>query len=267
MTLSRVVDGLSDGSNKPVEPRASEPQAELTSSLEDYLETIYVLVRDQKLARVKDIAKARGVRAGSVSPAMRRLAAMGLIDYAHREYIDLTPAGEQLARSIYARHQLLTRFFEQFLQMPSDEAKTNACAMEHSLSPQGMEHLVRFFEFLQVCPEGPEFLAKFHACSVVHEGSPKCSGSCKHKRSLNTLHRGLLTLWDLPPEKSARVAQVEAPAKERQALLDQGFLPGAVLRVMRRGADGKTLWIQLGGFDLHLDKEAAQAVLTIPTAD
>jgi len=243
-----------------------EPQtAELTSSLEDYLETIYELVRDQKLARVKDIAKARGVRAGSVSPAMRRLAAMGLIEYAHREYIDLTPAGEQLARSIYARHQLLTRFFEQFLQMPSEEAKADACAMEHSLSPHGMEHLVRFFEFLQVCPEGPEFLAKFHACSVIHEGTPKCSATCRRdRRRLTTLNRGLQNLWELAPEQSARVAQVEASRELRQGLLDKGFLPGAVLRVIRHAANDESLWVQLGGFELQLARNEAQAVLTTP---
>lgn len=247
----------------PEEPVA----AELTKSLEDYLETIYELVRDQKLARVKDIAKARGVRAGSVSPAMRRLAAMGLIDYAHREYIDLTPEGEKLARSIYARHQLLTRFFEQFLQMPGEEAKANACAMEHSLSPQGMEHLVRFFEFLQVCPEGPEFLAKFHACSVVHEGTPKCSGTCRKNRRHPGSHRDVVPLWKLPPERSAKVVQVEATRDLRQSLLDKGFLPGTKVRVIRHSADDQSLWVQLGGFDLHIARDEAQAVLTAPEAD
>ncbi len=236
--------------------------AELSKALEDYLETIYELVRDQKVARVKDIAKARNVRAGSVSPAMRRLASMGLIEYAHREYIDLTPAGEQLARSIYARHQLLTRFFEHFLQMPAEEAKANACAMEHSLSPQGMEHLVRFFEFLQVCPEGPDFLARFHACSIVHEGSTKCSAACREHLRLGHDHREVVCLWDLPSERTAEVVQVEAPREMRQALLDQGFLPGAKLRVIRHAADEESLWVRLGGFELPVGRTEAQAVLT-----
>lgn len=245
-----------------------EPQpVTLTPSLEDYLETVYELVRDQKLARVKDIAKARGVRAGSVSPAMRRLAAMGLVDYAHREYIDLTPAGEQLARSIYARHQLLSRFFEQFLQMPSEEAKANACAMEHSLTPQGMEHLVRFFEFLQVCPEGPDFLAKFHACTVIHPGSPHCAATCgkdHHGPGPGPMGRGMRSVWELPSEKSARIAQIEGSPKLRQALLDKGFLPGATLRVLRHAADDESLWLQLGGFELQLPCNEAKAVLTTP---
>jgi len=244
--------------------KQTSPAPELTSALEDYLETIYELVRDQKLARVKDIAKARGVRAGSVSPAMRRLAAMGLTDYAHREYIDLTPAGERLARRIYARHELLTQFFEKILQMPSDEARANACSMEHSLSPQGMEHLARFFEFLQICPDGPELLAKFHACSVVHEGSPDCLGSCQKVRNQqkNSQER-LFSLWDVPHERQARVAQVEASAQVRQTLLDRGFLPGTRVVVIRRSADGQSVWVQIGGFELQLEKNYAQNVLMI----
>ena len=71
---------------------------ELTGALEDYLETIYELVRDHKFARVRDIAKARGVRAASVSPAMKRLSDLGLIRYVRREYIDLTEQGEEEAR-------------------------------------------------------------------------------------------------------------------------------------------------------------------------
>ena len=48
--IESVVNALSD-----VKPKADEPRAvEMTSSLEDYLETIYVLVRDQKFARVPD---------------------------------------------------------------------------------------------------------------------------------------------------------------------------------------------------------------------
>ena len=65
----------------------------LSGSLEDYLETIYELVRDKKLARVKDIANRRGVRSASVTPAMKRLAELGLIEYVEREYIDLSEDG------------------------------------------------------------------------------------------------------------------------------------------------------------------------------
>ncbi len=87
----------------------SESFPEITSSLEDYLETIYELQRDGREVRVRDIAEARGVKAGSVSPALRRLADQGLIDYTRRAHIGLTPLGERAAQRIHARHRLLER--------------------------------------------------------------------------------------------------------------------------------------------------------------
>ena len=39
--------------------------SEISSSLEDYLETIYLLVQEQGFARVKDVARARDVKAAS----------------------------------------------------------------------------------------------------------------------------------------------------------------------------------------------------------
>jgi DtxR family Mn-dependent transcriptional regulator len=121
---------------------------ELSQSLEDYLETIYELVRDKKFARVKEIAQLRAVRPGSVSPAMRRLADLGLIRYEQREYIDLTPAGQEQAQSVLARHELLLQFLHDVLLMPKDLAQADACALEHSLSPLATRRLAGLLEYL-----------------------------------------------------------------------------------------------------------------------
>lgn len=142
---------------------ASTPGFHLTRSLEDYLETIYQLLRDHQVARVRDIAEARGVKAGSVSPALRRLSEMGLVDYTQREHIGLTAQGELLARRVYARHRMLRRLFQDVLLLPSVDAEPVACAMEHSLTPLAMDRLVRFLDYLEECGEGQEFLVAFHA--------------------------------------------------------------------------------------------------------
>ena len=44
----------------------------LTRALEDYLETILLLLRENPFARVRDIARARDVRAAPVAPAPQR---------------------------------------------------------------------------------------------------------------------------------------------------------------------------------------------------
>lgn len=157
---------------------------ELSGALEDYLETIYLLMRDKKVARVRDIAKARKVRPVSVTQAMHRLAELGLIDYAQRERIELTSEGERRALRVFSRHRVLTKFFDQILGVDPNQAESTACAMEHQLGDQAMDALVRFFEFLQVCPEGRSFLTQFHGCSRVHPEQPPCAHHCERGQTL-----------------------------------------------------------------------------------
>jgi DtxR family Mn-dependent transcriptional regulator len=234
----------------------------LTSALEDYLETIFELVRDRKVARVKDIAKARAVRAGSVTPAMHRLAELGLIQYVEREYIDLTPAGESAARRIYARHQVLARFFHHVLGTPEDVAQADACAMEHSLSDEGMDHFVRFLEFLQVCPDAEAFLTKFHDCARLEQGAEECPGTCRARGRRSGRRAGELpSVADLDPGQRARITLVGGSGPVRQRLLDMGLLPNVELEVQRVAPAGGPIWIRFEGTQLTLRRNEAKAVL------
>lgn len=238
----------------------------ISAALEDYLETIYGLVRDNKLARVKDIARARGVRSGSVTPAMKRLSELGLIRYVQREYIDLTANGEQLARRVFARHQLLTRFFEEILGMENETAEGDACAMEHSLSPSGMDRLARLFEFLRVCPEGSELLQKFHRCSVVHQKhTTNESCTCANRSALCHLHgQPNIAVADLAAGQRGQVTHINGSGAVRQRMLDMGILPDVIVEVERRAPAGDPIWIKLQGFQLSLRKKEAAAVLVTP---
>lgn len=235
----------------------------LTGALEDYLETIFLLVRDNGFARVRDIAKARNVKAGSVTPALKRLSELDLVQYTQREYIGLTPAGEMQARRVLARHELLARFFTEVLQMSSKAADREACAMEHSLSAEGMDRLVRFFEFLNVCPEaGPQWLAKFHACSRVHDVQGTCEHVCPKSGLIRTLKDGDVTsLLDLTPGQQGKITQVNAQGAVRQRLLDMGLLPNVVARLERVAPSGDPIWISVEGSQLALRRKEAASVL------
>lgn len=235
-------------------------RVELTDSLEDYLETVYELVRDQKVARVRDIARARNVRPASVSPAMRRLAELGLIEYERREYIGLTPAGEVAARRVVARHQILVRLFEEILRMAPEAAQVDACAMEHSLSDEAVDRLVRFFEFLAICPEAENILEIFHRCSVVHEDVEECDRPCDRSRRRPRGAPPARRLGDLVPGERGAVTQVDGRGEVRARLLDMGIMPDVTVEVERVTPSGDLMWINLGGFQVSLTREEAEAV-------
>ena len=236
---------------------------QLTDALEDYLETVFRLVSEHGFARVKEIATARDVKAGSVSPALKRLSEMGLVNYVRREYVTLTPEGEKEARRIYSRHRLLTRFFGNVLQMSPQAAEEEACAMEHSLSNQAMDRLVRFFEFLAACPNGSsDFLERFHGCSTVHDDVPKCPHPCTVKLE-TTRDEGDSTVsaYGLKPGEGGKVLQVNAQGSIRQRILDMGILPGAHIELLRVAPTGDPIWIELDGTQLALRRPEAEAVL------
>ena len=232
----------------------------LTPALEDYLETVFRLVADTGFARVRDIAEARDVRPGSVSPAMRRLEEAGLIRYEKREYVALTDAGAAAARRIYSRHRLLRRFFGTFLGLPDDIAEADACTAEHSLSEATLDRLVRLFEYIEVCPEGRDHLRHFQQCSRVNEGSDTCPGHCP---VLHDLHerKSVMSVADLRPGQSGRVRQIEGQGAVRQRLLDMGILPDTTIELARVAPAGDPVWIKLQGFELALRKSEAATVV------
>jgi DtxR family Mn-dependent transcriptional regulator len=232
---------------------------EISSALEDYLETVYLLVQEHGFARVKDIARARDVKAATVSIALGKLAELDLVRYERREYIALTPSGEQAGRRVYTRHRLLTRFFGEVLGMTSAAAGEQACAMEHSLTDEAMDRLVRFFEFIGNCPSVVESFrqcqdAKDSRCPHESRSGGACA-MCAAKREGRTM-----SLADVKPGRSAVVTHVGAAGALRQRLLDMGILPNTTVEMERAGLGGDPLWIRCLGARLALRRAEAKAI-------
>lgn len=233
--------------------------SEISSSLEDYLETIYLLVQEQGFARVKDVARARDVKAASVSIALRRLAELALVRYERREYIALTPEGEKVGRRVFSRHRLLTRFFREVLNMEDKAASEQACAMEHALTDEAMDGMARFFEFLGTCPS---VIESFRVCPAMAERKrsgghlPEWCAVCAKKKQAASL-----TLADIKPGNRAVVSKIGAGGALRQRLLDMGVLPQTTIDIERVGLGGDPFWVRCQGARLALRRSEAQSIL------
>jgi DtxR family Mn-dependent transcriptional regulator len=232
----------------------------MSPALEDYLETIYLLVQEQGFARVKDIARARDVKAATVSVALRKLAELDLIRYERREYIALTPHGDEAGRRVFTRHRLLARFFEEVLGMPSAAASEQACVMEHSLTDDAMDRLVKFFEFVGSCPK---VVDRFRECQTTI--ASKCSSQHRIANGACALCSEMRddpkkSLADLKPGQSAVVTHVGASGALHQRLLDMGILPNTTIDLERSGPGGEPLWIRCHGARLALRRTEAKAI-------
>ncbi|MGD8725091.1 MAG: metal-dependent transcriptional regulator, partial [Desulfobacterales bacterium] len=119
----------------------------LSSNMEDYLEAIFNISQEKQAARAKDIAERINVNKSSVTGALRSLSEKGLVNYAPYDIITLTAKGKKLAAEIVRRHAALKEFFIKILLIDNDEAEEASCRVEHAVSKNIIDRLVRFVEF------------------------------------------------------------------------------------------------------------------------
>ena len=116
----------------------------LTESLENYLETIGMLIRKNKIARVKEISKELNVKNSSVNIALNVLADKGLIVHEKYGYVELTPEGQKIADDIQHKEDVLFQFFTEILDVNKEIALKDACRMEHTISDETLAKLIFF---------------------------------------------------------------------------------------------------------------------------
>jgi Mn-dependent DtxR family transcriptional regulator len=106
--------------------------------MEDYLERIYLLIQEHRVARVKDIATSRGVKNPSVNNAIIELKKRGYVIQEPYGYVLLTKEGEVEAERILKRHKLLREFLLH-LGVSEEVADEDACGMEHFLNDETLK--------------------------------------------------------------------------------------------------------------------------------
>ena len=112
--------------------------------LEDYLKHIHCLSQHIPVHPV-DLARALEVSKPTVSVYLKQLQENGYVVIGAHHIITLTPKGLMIARQTQQRHQTIQRLLE-YLGVPSEVAESDACMMEHGLSPQSYETIQRFTE-------------------------------------------------------------------------------------------------------------------------
>ena len=115
----------------------------LGRSAEDYLEAIGTLCQRQGQAQASGIAELLGVRMPSVTAALRKLAAEGLITYAPYAPVQLTDKGRAYAERVMAAHRTLCRFMRECAGLTETRAEEAACQMEHFLTGEEIANIAR----------------------------------------------------------------------------------------------------------------------------
>ena len=114
----------------------------LHESGEMYIETIYVLTKENPNVRAIDVGERMGFSKPSVSRALGLLKQGGYVTVSSEGFLSLTEAGIDIAEKIYARHELLKNFLVS-IGVDEDTAAEDACKMEHAISDASFEAMKR----------------------------------------------------------------------------------------------------------------------------
>ena len=116
----------------------------ISSSLEEYLKTIYLLKKQGKEIKVTTIAKNMECTKPSVNKAIKNLKANELVDYETYGEITLTEKGEELAKKILEAYDITYVFLTEVLKVHKEEAKEEAIKMKSILSDETLNKLTKY---------------------------------------------------------------------------------------------------------------------------
>jgi DtxR family Mn-dependent transcriptional regulator len=200
---------------------------------EDYLEEIYkIQCRNNRVARVTELAHALKVSDPSVSEMIRRLEKEKLVTFERFGGISLTAPGIREARKIIRKHQLLEVFFSRILKIKKDSHE-EAHVMEHTLSDKATDKLDSVLERPKFCPDGNPI--------------PKKNSE-------------VVELTQLPVKSKAEVIFV---ATKNKACLERlnslGLVPQAKVRVVRKLSRGPLI-LNVKGSEIALGPDVCASI-------
>lgn len=116
----------------------------ISSSLEEYLKTMYLLKKQNKNIRVTDIANKMNCTKPSVNKAIKNLQAKELINYEVYGNIELTVKGEELAKKILEAYDIAYIFLTEILEIPKEKAEDEAVKMRAILDDETLNKLTKY---------------------------------------------------------------------------------------------------------------------------
>ena len=220
--------------------------ANLTPSAEDYMKAIYATTLENRVVRIKDIAKRLQVKMPSVVNAIKSLSRKNFLVHESYGYIELTPLGLEVGKEIYERHLVLYRFLKDVLQIDENIASQDACAIEHYLNPETMDRIVKLLDFMQISPDSePGWLKKFRV--FLKTGKRECTHRVK-------------TLDKLDMGKTAVVKNINLDSSVKKRLMDMGLIKGEKIKITKKAPLGDPINITVKNYDLSLRREDAQNI-------
>ncbi|MDP7265021.1 MAG: metal-dependent transcriptional regulator [Candidatus Thermoplasmatota archaeon] len=151
-------------------------------TVEEYVETIFVLEKKEGAAHTGKIAEVMGVKPPSVTEMLQKLQESGFVKYKPFIGANLTSSGKNKARKLMDRHRVIADFIE-ILGVDRELAEIDACQLEHHVSETTMQRLEKFVEFVRDSPQDPRWMEHFK--HYLKTGVKIGCGSCMEENKFD----------------------------------------------------------------------------------
>ena len=118
----------------------------MQQSGQTYLETIYLLKRENGRVKSIDVAKALGFSKPSVSHAMGKLKAEGYLEVGEKGELVLTKEGNKIAKDLVEKQETLTQFLMMTADVDQETAEDDARKMMHFISKKSFQGIRNFIK-------------------------------------------------------------------------------------------------------------------------
>ncbi|MFO7946479.1 MAG: metal-dependent transcriptional regulator [Armatimonadota bacterium] len=245
----------------------------LSTTMQDYLESIYRLEMEEGTVRVKSIAEKMGVKMPSVTSALQTLEELGLVDHRKYQAVELTHEGRSQAQAVFSRHQALRSFLADILQIDDEQAEAEACQMEHAISTQTLCRLLALVDFIKKCPRGGDdwlehLKGRWEGARCVDDCASCIENIDIPDHSPFAVPEGeqkdIITLDQLAPGQTGTIVKLGGRGSVRRRIMDMGFTPGSELEVERLAPLGDPMEFKIRGYHLSLRHEEAANIHVRP---
>ena len=127
-------------------------------SQEDYLKAIWELVQEEQEPISARLAEDLGVTPPAVTAALKRMTRGGYLHVRRDGRIELTAKGESIAQHLVLRHRLAEKLLTDVIGLEWARAHEEAERLEHGISSEVVELLLKRFGRDSRCPHGVPLL-------------------------------------------------------------------------------------------------------------
>jgi DtxR family Mn-dependent transcriptional regulator len=186
-------------------------------SQEDYLKAIWEIVQEEQIPISARLAEDLAVTPPAVTAALKRMVRDGYLHVARDGRILLSARGREIGQHLVLRHRLAEKLLTEVIGVEWSHAHEEAEHLEHGISPQVAELLLKRFGREGRCPHGV----------------PLFGGMSKLRRKL-----GAIKMSEAPAGAAYEILRVyEKDPKFLQFLAALGLRPSTRLRILDREYD------------------------------